>query len=96
MRAEEIINSLKVCAGAGRCDNCEYRHETYQEGCEVKLNKDAALRLEELCDQIEEYETISQWAELLGIKRSTLSSRICRGWTIEKALARRNYYGKTN
>ena len=43
-----------------------------------------------------ERKTISQWADLLGIKRSTLSSRICRGWTIEKALARRNYYGKTN
>lgn len=41
-----------------------------------------------------ERKTISQWAELLGIKRSTLSSRICRGWTIKKALARRNYYDK--
>ena len=40
--------------------------------------------------------TITEWAEILGIKRSTLNNRICRGWNAEKALARRNYYGKTD
>ena len=40
--------------------------------------------------------TISEWAELLGINRSTLNNRICRGWSVEKALARRNYYGSSN
>ena len=39
-----------------------------------------------------EKHTISEWAEKLGINRSTLNNRICRGWTVEKALARRNYY----
>lgn len=29
---------------------------------------------------------ITQWAELYGIKRGTLSSRLLRGWSIEKAL----------
>lgn len=41
-----------------------------------------------------EKRTISEWAEKLGINRSTLNNRIYRGWTIEKALGRRNYYGK--
>lgn len=40
--------------------------------------------------------TISEWADMLGINRSTLSNRICRGWTVEKALARRNYYGSAD
>ena len=40
-----------------------------------------------------EKKTISEWAKMLGIKRSTLSNRIYRGWSVEKALARRNYYG---
>lgn len=33
-----------------------------------------------------ETHTITEWAEILGIKRSTLNNRICRGWSIEKAL----------
>lgn len=43
-----------------------------------------------------EKRTITEWSELLGINRSTLSNRICRGWDTEKALAKRNYYEKTN
>lgn len=41
-----------------------------------------------------ERKTITEWAELLGINRSTLNNRICRGWSVEKALSRRNYFEK--
>lgn len=40
--------------------------------------------------------TISEWADILGINRSTLNNRIYRGWSVEKALERKNYYGKAN
>lgn len=40
-----------------------------------------------------ERHTISEWADLLEINRSTLNNRVHRGWSVEKALARRNYYG---
>ena len=40
-----------------------------------------------------EKRTVSEWADLLGINRSTLNNRVHRGWSAEKALARRNYYG---
>lgn len=43
-----------------------------------------------------ERHTVSEWAEILGINRSTLNNRICRGWPAEKALGRRNYYGSSN
>lgn len=43
-----------------------------------------------------ETRTISEWAEKLGINHSTLKNRIHRGWTVEKALARRNYYGSSD
>lgn len=43
-----------------------------------------------------ERHTITEWAEILGINRSTLNNRICRGWTVEKALGRRDYRAKTN
>ena len=43
-----------------------------------------------------ETHTISEWADLLGINRSTLNNRIYRGWTIEKALGRRKYYGSSD
>lgn len=39
-----------------------------------------------------ERHSISEWAEIKGIKRATLNTRIHRGWNAEKALARRNYY----
>lgn len=29
---------------------------------------------------------ITEWAEIIGINRSTLNNRIYRGWTVEKAL----------
>jgi len=34
--------------------------------------------------------TISEWAEMMGINRSTLNNRIHRGMSIKKALSRRN------
>lgn len=43
-----------------------------------------------------EKHTISEWSGILGINRSTLKNRICRGWSTEKALARRNYYAKND
>ena len=33
-----------------------------------------------------EEKTISQWAEIIGINRDTLKTRIYNGWSIEKAL----------
>jgi hypothetical protein len=36
--------------------------------------------------------TISEWADIKGINRSTLNNRVCRGWDVEKALGSRNYY----
>ena len=38
-----------------------------------------------------ERHTVSEWADILCINRSTLNNRVHRGWTAEKALARRNY-----
>lgn len=35
-----------------------------------------------------ETHTISEWAEITGIKRSTINSRVCRGWTSERALTK--------
>lgn len=35
-----------------------------------------------------ESHTISEWAEMKGINRSTLNNRIYRGWDIEKALTK--------
>ena len=43
-----------------------------------------------------EKHTISEWADILGINRSTLNNRVHRGWTAEKALARRNYRVSVN
>lgn len=40
-----------------------------------------------------ESHTISEWADIFGINRSTLNNRIYRGWSIEKALGRKKYYG---
>lgn len=31
--------------------------------------------------------TVSEWAALLGIKRSTIKNRLHRGWTVERALS---------
>lgn len=36
-----------------------------------------------------ERHTMTEWAEILGIKRGTISSRVYRGWKAEKALSRR-------
>lgn len=33
-----------------------------------------------------ETHTVSEWAKITGIKRSTINNRICRGWTDERAL----------
>ena len=30
--------------------------------------------------------TLAEWAEVYGIKRDTISHRILRGWTIERAI----------
>lgn len=38
-----------------------------------------------------ECHTVSEWANILGINRSTLNNRVHRGWPVEKALGRRNY-----
>ena len=35
-----------------------------------------------------ETHTISEWAEITGIKRSTIKNRVRRGWTHERALAK--------
>ena len=43
-----------------------------------------------------ENHTVSEWADILGINRSTLNNRVHRGWTAEKALARRNYRVSVN
>lgn len=43
-----------------------------------------------------EKHTVSEWADILGINRSTLNNRLHRGWTAEKALARRNYRVSVN
>ena len=37
--------------------------------------------------------TISEWADILGINRSTLNNRYHRGWSVPKMLGKRNYYG---
>ena len=42
-----------------------------------------------------EKHTITEWAELLGLKRSTLSNRIYRGYPIEKALKRGDLRGSS-
>lgn len=39
-----------------------------------------------------ETHSLSEWAELLDINQSTLRNRIFRGWPVEKALGRKNYY----
>lgn len=36
-----------------------------------------------------ETHTISEWSEIIGVNRSTLSNRYYRGWGIEKMLERR-------
>lgn len=33
-----------------------------------------------------EHLTLTEWAERLGIARSSLANRLCRGWSIERAL----------
>lgn len=38
-----------------------------------------------------ECHTVSEWANILGINRSTLNNRVHRGWPVEKALGRGNY-----
>lgn len=43
-----------------------------------------------------ERHTISEWAEILGINRSTLNNRVCRGWSAEKALKKEGIYGSSN
>jgi hypothetical protein len=30
--------------------------------------------------------TVSQWAQRLGVKRTVLYNRLCRGWSVERAL----------
>ena len=35
-----------------------------------------------------ETHTISEWSIITGIKRSTISNRICRGWTHERAVTK--------
>lgn len=40
--------------------------------------------------------TISEWAKIKGINRSTLNNRIYRGMSIEKALSEVNFYGSSN
>ena len=37
-----------------------------------------------------ERHTISEWAEIRGINRSTLNNRVCAGMPVKKALSRRN------
>lgn len=36
-----------------------------------------------------EKHTISEWAEIIGMNRSTLNNRIYNGWTIEEAFTRK-------
>lgn len=36
-----------------------------------------------------ERHTMTEWAAILGINRGTISSRVYRGWSAEKALSRR-------
>lgn len=35
-----------------------------------------------------ETHTITEWAEITGIKRNTINSRVCRGWPDERALVK--------
>ena len=43
-----------------------------------------------------ETHTISEWAKIKGINRSTLNNRIYRGMDIERALSKVNFYGSSN
>ena len=38
-----------------------------------------------------ERHTVSDWAVITGIKRSTLANRLCRGWSHERALVNKDF-----
>lgn len=43
-----------------------------------------------------EKHTISEWAEILGVNRSTLNNRVYRGWDIDKLFKEVRSYGTSN
>lgn len=43
-----------------------------------------------------ERHTITEWADILGINRSTLNNRVYRGWESERIFKGVRKYGKTN
>ena len=77
---------------------CEEWHDieafekwTEQSGFQSGLTLERKNVNGDYCPENCECHTVSEWANILGINRSTLNNRVHRGWPVEKALGRRNY-----